>query len=893
MASTIFKLLLIRDNERQSVLYFFILYTVLGCGIAFGRNSTDVLFFKRYGVEYLPLMYVAFSLCLALVSIIYAAYTDRIAPEKLSTIIFSTLIGLLLLNWAWISFSESKVAYPAYFILYECASEILIVHSAHYIAQNFNPLQAKRLFPIVMAGTQVGIILGSIFIVITAAHINTQDILIAWSLFLVLNILMLSSWHKKVGGSTYFRSLHKRKNSLRESLSQIGIGLGLIKRSRMLLASSFALFFMVITFYILSYSVNLIYTRTFTSEAELSRFFAILSASANGLALILQIFITSRVIHKLGVKKVNLFFPLTSIVSFIGLFSSFSLIPAIIGSLNKDTIMPAFRNPVRTIFFSTLPNNIQGRARAISVVIVLPLALFVCGLLLIALQNIGDERYFLSLGILTALAYLYSNIRMNREYVNEILSTLRAKILIPHDKSKEEASKSEEIKPEQLNASAQLRPDSATMKLFNMLVDLRPYKAHKLIALRTNHQESNLADQIIHMLRPLNPIGFSELLWELYEEKHDNHLKATILTTLLLRHDHNAQKQIYRLMQQQDPRLQVTAIIGALHRHKPRLRMKAIESWRKLLNSSNTDYLLAALDLLEYLYLTSDSNNLLLERYKHIIIEFLESGEKRKIKKSLSALEYWPDSQFLEVAEALNKAYDESNSKTRILCVKSCHLTYLSDQRILQKAIEDSNQLVRTEAARTHFEMAGSDSKDIFKIWLSTDANGSPLAQKAYLELFHEISNNDDEFEEIAMVKAKLAQHFYLAHQILQQEKANRTAAFLLVNYILEERIKQYIELSVYAVQGCENTESNSILTNCINSRDKKHQAYACEVLQSFRNEKLGQILSDLIDNKPIKYSKLKDPKFSETITSILEWCRTLPDPWLSQCAKQALTTPV
>ena len=186
MTSTIFKLLLIRDNERHSVLFFFLLYIILGCGIAFGRNSTDVLFFKRFGVEYLPLMYVAFSVCLALVSILYAAYTDRISPEKLSVIIFSTLIGLLFLNWAWISFSDSKAAYPAYFILYECASEILIVHSAHYIAQNFNPLQAKRLFPIIMSGTQVGIILGSLFIAITATHIETQEILLAWGVFLGL-----------------------------------------------------------------------------------------------------------------------------------------------------------------------------------------------------------------------------------------------------------------------------------------------------------------------------------------------------------------------------------------------------------------------------------------------------------------------------------------------------------------------------------------------------------------------------------------------------------------------------------------------------------------------------------------------------------------------------------
>lgn len=891
MHSRIAKLLLVRDNEKQQVMYFFLLYAILGCGIAFGRNSTDVLFFKRYGIEYLPFMYVALSVSLAMVSIVYAAFADRLSPEKLSIIIFGTLICLLTGNWAWISFSTSDGAYPAYFLLYEIASEVLIVHSAHYIAQNFNSLQAKRLFPIIMAGTQVGIIIGSLILAISAIYIRIQEILLAWSLLLSINILMIYFWHRKHGTSSLFRPQHKSNNRVRQAVSQVSYGFTLIRTSRMLRAASYALFFMVITFYILCYSVNQIYTTTFKTEAELSSFFGILSAITNGIALFLQIFITNRVIHKFGVKKVNMFFPVTSIVSYATLLSSYSLIPAIIGSINKDAIMPAFRNPVRTIFFSTLPDNVQGRARATSVVIVLPLALFVCGLMLILLQKVGAQQYFLALGLTTGLVYLFCNHLMNKAYISEILSTLKAKVIMPTGTvAKTTAGNMANDVGKQKNiTAAEFMNNSATATLFNMLMDLYPEKGHELIESRSEQYETNFTNQLVNVLRPLNPPGFTDVLWELYQNSQDTRLQSTILTILFLQRDPRVESQIPELILGNNPRLQVSAIIGALHRDDQALRDQAVSVWQQLLTSDEKGKQLASLDLIEFLYLVPGSLATLLPSYKSIIINVLQDGDTRQINLALNGLQCWPEPQFPEISELLSDIYDKSNSLTRVLCVKCSRLTYFTDQTLLNKAIEDSNPLVRPEAARVHYEMGGDDAKDIFLIWLSTEANGSPLAQKAYLELFHEISTDDKKFEQIALNKAELAQQFYLGHQILKQYTSTQSAAFQLVKYILQERTRQYIELAVYAIQGYERDEHTHVLISSVNSRDPRHIANACEVLRNFKHRRLGKILSDLVDNTPIKFSRFQNPRFAESSESVLLWCRDLPDKWLSVCAREAL----
>jgi hypothetical protein len=224
------------------------------------------------------------------------------------------------------------------------------------------------------------------------------------------------------------------RNLLKNCVVDIKQGVRYTIDSELLRAASFSLFFMVIAFYILCYSVNRVYTQTFASEAALASFFGGLTAVTSTIALVLQLLITIRVIHRFGVRRVNLLFPLTTLASMFALIFSFSLPAALIGSINKDSLMPVFRNPVITMFFNVLPNYLQGRARAMSIAVVLPLALFVCGNLLWIMLKIDDTRYFLIPGALAGFCFFLFSRRMNRAYISTLLSTLRERLFLPSDR---------------------------------------------------------------------------------------------------------------------------------------------------------------------------------------------------------------------------------------------------------------------------------------------------------------------------------------------------------------------------------------------------------------------------------------------------------------------------
>jgi ATP/ADP translocase len=237
--------------------------------------------------------------------------------------------------------------------------------------------------------------------------------------------------HRRYGVSTHYRAPKKSRHQLKDCADQITQGVKFTFSSELLRASSFALFFMVIAFYILCYSVNRIYTQTFDSEESLTRFFGLLTAATSSIALFTQLFITNRVIERFGIRTINLLFPWTTLASLSALTFSFAFPAALLGSLNKDAFMPAFRNPVRSMFFNALPDYIQGRARAMSVAIVLPLALLACGLILILMQRFENPQYFLVPGMIAAGLYLFSSTRMNHAYVSTLLSTLKERLFLP------------------------------------------------------------------------------------------------------------------------------------------------------------------------------------------------------------------------------------------------------------------------------------------------------------------------------------------------------------------------------------------------------------------------------------------------------------------------------
>ena len=798
------------------------------------------------------------------------------------------MIGALIANWSVMSYGTSNYIYPVYFVVYEVASEVFLIHAAFYLSQNFDSMQAKRVFPVIMSGALIGSIIGGTVISLISTKIGIHNIIILWCILLGISISLIAYWHKHNGSSPYYRPQYKSSKQFKQAVSQITFGAKLLKSSNLLKFSSIALFFMVITFYVLCYSVNRVYTTTFTTEEELTSFFGKLTAVTSFLALTMQIFITNKVINKFGAKNINLLFPLTSIVSYIGLLTSFSLNSALAGSINKDAIMPAFRNPVRAIFFNAIPENIRGRALSIQIVIVLPLALATCGTLLLFMQKMGDPIYFLSIGVFAAICYLFFNHKMNNAYLSEILSNLKQRIFIP-DNDKANLSAISDINVDNFVKKIDRLDNNSQISFVKMLFESNPDEATEVILNNTLHSSPAIRDQIISIVSSVNPTGVSEYLWESYDDS-DNHLKLTILTALFKINDPQAVKLIPQLLKDPNSRLKSAGIIGALSTNSDNLINTAIQEWQEIINSKSVNDYYLSLKLIPYLDKENIKLKSIVESYRNNIISNSSCNVERIQKETVNALQYWPEDKFNEILPLLENTYKNESNTDKINCIKRCSLLEEPiSNKIIKQALEDISPSVCYEAAKLLYSHTKNPDKQFFD-WLTQECVGSPRYQDALIKVL--LSHNVDRnlFEEIAYKKAEEALELNQILGILSCADKLSSSGQITI-YAIEERIQEYIDLALLAMQALEHPEDIHIIREGLKSKDSRHIANAHEIITNFKNKRITEILSALIDKSNYKITACSLGTKIKNVSHALAWCANHNDPWIRYCAQN--TTPV
>ena len=865
-------------------MYFLCFFMLVSAGMAIGRSTADALFLKRLGIEYLPLMYIIQSMLLAAVSMVYAAFADRIPAEKFFRALFTVLIALILASWFAMSASNTLI-YPAYYLIYEVASEVLLVHAALYMNQNMNTLQAKRLTPLIYAGAQIGTITGGLLLVVAAPAFGIRNLLLLWVGLLVVAYFIILIRHKRHGASTHFRAPKKSQQLLKDCIEQVHQGIKFTYRSSLLRASSLALFFMVLSFYILCYSANRIYTQTFDTEESLTRFFGLLTASTSAIALFLQLFITNRAIRHFGVRTINLLFPWTTLACLTALTFSFSLPSALFGSFNKDSLMPAFRNPVRSMFFNTLPAYMQGRARAMSIALVLPLALMTCGILLLVMQHMENPAWFLIPGVFAAGLYLLYSRKMNKAYVGTLLATLKERLFLPDKRMYADLQGCGDESLDEIMRGINHADTEIAIAFTKILAASFPEKAVEIILQRAARMDNATADRMLNVLSPLDVSASAGELRAL-GMRGDPHLQATVMRLLLDKGDDVTITEALKQLDSSNPRQQSTAIHAAIrYPDAHNSRNAAIAGWKMLLQSDTTLRLAAMDNTPDLVLLSEQEKQSLLPGYLEAFRTLLADPSEHVCLQALKALQHWKEDISSEVTTAVIQFLSSENPLLRQAAVNCLHL--ISDpqrNKLILQAIGDGHIRVR-ENGIAILKSVSEHYNDFALKWVSGN-EASLRAQQTLLSslmdadlaksVYADIARNKS--EEILLLQEALA---------LLKHNADNTARSLL-QHTLKEQLDQTIELVLLALESLYNTETIRIIHAGFTSGDSCHIANACEVLGNLDKNVMISNLNDALQASAGGNFEQKNRCFT-SVDEVLNWCADHANDWLSQCGKQAL----
>ncbi len=878
MLDRLFNVLLIREGERHAAVYFLCVFMLIGWGTAIGRGTADALFLKRFGIEFLPVMYTLLSPLLALCSIAYASMADRFAAERLFLKLFQALGLLLLFCWLLMQVSDTQLVYPVYFLVYEIASEMLLIHAALYLVQNFDAQQAKRLTSPIMAGAQLGTIIGGLTLLQFSQSLGVQNLLLAWFGSIVAVAVLLALWHRKQGVSPYFRPGIKRRSGWHEVHSEVAQGVKLLHKSPLLRVASLALFFMVIAFYVLSYTVHRIYNEHFLTEASLSSFYGILVASTSACALALQLLLTSRMIRKYGVRTVNLYFPGTLVLVFGGLMLSMSLPLALLASFSKDTIMPAFRGPVRNLFFNALPANIQGRARATSLIVVMPLALLLAGAFLWAVQHIDSPLLILLIGLAAALAYFHNNVRMNRVYLSEIIATLKNRLYLPPEYSDNAALGPKDARTLGQLKSAINHPDETVSLAFaDALIGLSPQVGIPVVLERLPDMSVKAQDQLINTIARLEPEAMADYLWQLHRHA-DAHLQATALGCLCKLRDERVTALLPGLLASDNPRLRAVAVRGIVETQMTDAYVEAGRVFLGLLEARLPAANMAALELADLSMDWVPEEIPLRAAFSTTIRRMIASDDRRANIQAHRALHFQMEEDPGNLLDWLSGALASHDQKLRLSAVQCiAELANPWSAELLYRALDDSHPQVREVAVQALF----NDDLQAAIEFLGNDRTLSPQRRSTVLAYVIEASpcypglgalaeHWADKAHEMARLKAAL-------HSALADLPTGD-----LVLAILAERERDFLDLALEAVSPVEGREEVAVIRAALASGDRYHIASAREVLQNLRSQVLAQRLDGLLARET-----RADHLNVESSWRQLEELAKVSDEWFGLCVKR------
>lgn len=516
----------IREGEGiRTSLMFTILFLFVAC-LMIVKPIRNSLFLVRFGVEKLPYVFVLVALFSAAVASLYTRYSKRIRLNYLILITILISIASLLIFWSLLNFGFRRdwilYAFYIWVTIFGVVVSAQFWLLANYI---FNAREARRLFGIIGAGAISGGIFGGYLTNYMAPLLKTENLLFFCIGFLIVcSFLVWLVWEKS-GYPGHSEKVYKR---LRTNLSESTDNpVKLILNSRHLLYLTGIMGVSVVVANLVDYQFSAVASTIITDTDQLTAFFGFWVSSLSIIALIIQLFLTGRILKYLGVGASLFFLPIGLLVGAVAILVNPSLWTAILIRVSDGSLKHSINKAGTELLALPIALEIKNKAKAFIDVFVKNFAKGLGGVLLIAITTgLGFSLQHISLIIIGLVAFwIFLIIRAKNEYVNSFRAAIDKRTI--------------NIEQQSLNLQ-----DASVFKNFLKVLD------------------SENERQILYVLSLLEDIDNDELIPYLAELiKHpSNEIKSNVLKMAILYENLDLSSEAKHLIDSGDQNLKIEAI---------------------------------------------------------------------------------------------------------------------------------------------------------------------------------------------------------------------------------------------------------------------------------------------------------------------------------------------
>jgi HEAT repeat protein len=409
----------IRPDEARMAAQVALFFCVIDLSRAIGDSAADALFFRRFGVEYLPYLYIALGILTFGASLGYAVCVGRLAKRRFFP---GMLLGmaLLLLVERGAILLNLRALYPLLWLTINVNAALLGILVWTTAGETCDTRQAKRLFPIFVSSSILGDLLGSLIIGPAAQLLGTENLV-------VLDVLLLAAaaWVIRGIARGNFRPVMP-SNEASSFLTDIRAGFETVKRTPLLQLLGVSAVLFSVLYFSVAFPFGKAVSAAYTSEAQLAGFLGLFKGISSALMFVAALLIANRLYARIGIVFALLLLPVTYLLGFILFAADFTFTTAVIVRLAQLVVLSGIGDGAYSSFFNVVPAERRAQVRAFDAGVPSQIGIILSGLLLILGERLLTNTSIFGMGMVVAVLCALVVWRMRRSYGDALVAALRA-----------------------------------------------------------------------------------------------------------------------------------------------------------------------------------------------------------------------------------------------------------------------------------------------------------------------------------------------------------------------------------------------------------------------------------------------------------------------------------
>lgn len=412
-------LLKVRPEEGRLVLLVGILFLCIQAGQGMGDNAASALFFLRFGVDFLPYMYLILGGVTFILTLAYSAGLGRLGRS----VFFQALVlgVMVLLIFERLALDRPfQFLYPLLWLTVSCVGMILGTFTWSLAAEVSDARQAKRLFPLYASAGILGSVVGNSVTGFIARVLGTDNLL-----FFYAALLGLSFFLTRTIAKNYFTPV---KSAVKSSslLDDLRSGYDFVRSSSLMKLIAYASVLFSILFFAIAFPFNKVVTASFTDEAGVAGFLGLFSSVTTAVTFLVSLLLANRIYARLGIVNSVFLMPLVYVFGFLVFAGRYSLDGAIIARFTQMIVLSGLAGTAWNALFNVVPSQKRGQVLAFQNGVPSQVGVALSGLLLLLGDRVLAAPQILLMGLAVTLVCGFLVWKMRAAYGQALIDALRA-----------------------------------------------------------------------------------------------------------------------------------------------------------------------------------------------------------------------------------------------------------------------------------------------------------------------------------------------------------------------------------------------------------------------------------------------------------------------------------